>query len=123
MNLLPENVGANKKQLMWLGGLLVVLVVVYFVQRDPSTPATTPATTKVKGPSIARPGAVVPETSSGPKLATRSGKRADDFRPSIKFPEGVDITKIDPTLRTDLLAKLQTALNWVASWTSRLAES
>jgi hypothetical protein len=107
MNLLPENVGANKKQLMWLGGLLVVLVVVYFIQRDPSSPATTPAAPQVKGPLISRPGAVVPETSSGPKLATRSGRRDGDFHPSIKTPEGVDITKIDPTLRTDLLTKLQ----------------
>ncbi len=108
MNLLPENVGANKKQLMWLGGLLVVLAVVYFIQRDPSTPAaTTPAAPQVKGPLIARPGAIVPETSSGPKLATRSGKRDGDFRPSIKLPEGVDVTRIDPRLRTDLLAKLQ----------------
>jgi hypothetical protein len=92
---------------MWLGGLVVVLVVVYFINREPSTPAATQPATSVKLPPIARQQAVVPETSSGPKLATRSGRRADDFRPSIKLPEGIDITKIDPTLKTELLAKLQ----------------
>lgn len=105
MNLIPDKVGANKKQMMWLGGLLVVLVVVYLVQREPSTPAvTTPTTPARVQPSIARE---VQEVSSGPKLATRSGRKADDFRPSLKLPEGTDVTKIDPTLKLALLAKLQ----------------
>jgi hypothetical protein len=109
MNLLPEKIGGSKKQYMWLGGLLVVLVAVYFFNREPSsapvTPTTTVKTTAV--PSIARPGAVNPDASSGPKLATRSGRRNDDFRPSLKLPEGIEVTKIDPTLRLDLLARLQ----------------
>jgi hypothetical protein len=108
MNLIPDKIGGSRKQLMWLGGLVVVLIVVYLMNREPSTPAavTQPATS-VKIPSIARQQAVVPDTSSGPKVATRSGRRADDFRPSIKLPEGIDITKIDPRLKTELLAKLQ----------------
>jgi hypothetical protein len=107
VNLLPEKIGGSKKQYMWLGGLLVVLIGVYFLNREPSSPAT-PATSQTvrTTPSIARPGAIVPD-SSGPKLATRSGRRADDFRPSLKLPEGIDVTKIDPTLKIDLLARLQ----------------
>lgn len=105
MNLIPDKVGANKKQMMWLGGLLVVLAVVYFVQREPSTPTVpTPMTSVRVQPSIARE---AQEVSSGPKLATRSGRKADDFRPSLKLPEGTDVTKIDPTLKLALLAKLQ----------------
>jgi hypothetical protein len=92
---------------MWLGGLLVVLIGVYFLNREPSSPTVTPTTSVRVLPSIARPGAIVPEASNGPKLATRTGRRADDFRPTIKLPEGIDITKIDPTLKTELLAKLQ----------------
>jgi hypothetical protein len=45
--------------------------------------------------------------SSGAKLSTRSGRRDDNFRPSLKLPEGTDVTRIDPTLKTDLLAKLR----------------
>lgn len=108
MNLLPEKIGGSKKQYMWLGGLLLVLVVVYFINRTPSSPTVTPVTSvSTRIPSIARPVPVVPEVSNGPKLATRSGRRADDFRPSLKLPEGIDLTKIDPRLKTELLAKLQ----------------
>lgn len=107
MNLLPDKIGGNRKQYMWLGGLLVVLVGVYFLNRDSSAPATQPAAPARPLPSIARQGPVVPEAPSGPKLATRSGRRVDDFRPSLKLPEGTDVTKIDPTLKVDLLAKLQ----------------
>jgi hypothetical protein len=107
VNLLPEKIGGSKKQYMWLGGLSVVLVGVYFLNKAPSSPTVTPTTSQtVKTPSIARQGPVVPD-SSGPKLATRSARKADDFRPTLKLPEWVDITKIDPTLKIDLLAKLQ----------------
>lgn len=107
MNLLPEKIGGTRKQYMWLGGLVVLLIVVYLVEREPSSPAVTTSTATSGKPSIARQGPLVPEASSGPKLATRSGRRADDFRPSLKLPEGTDVTKIDPTLKIDLLAKLQ----------------
>jgi len=105
MNLLPEKIGGTKKQYMWLGGLVVVLIGVYFMNREPSGPTTTVAR---PAPSIARQGPVVPEVSSnGPKLLTRNGRKADDFRPTYKLPEGTDVTKIDPRLKTELLAKLQ----------------
>jgi hypothetical protein len=104
MNLIPDKMGGSRKQVMWLVGLTVVLAVVYFVQREPSSPsAAAPAKAL---PSIARQGPVVPD-GSGPRLMQRSGRRADDFRPTLKLPEGIDVTKIDPTLRIDLLAKLQ----------------
>lgn len=109
MNLLPESIGGNRKQYMWLGGLSVVLIGVYLLNRTDSGPTVTvtPATTVKTSPSIARPGAIVPENSSGPKLATRSGRRSDEFRPSLKLPEDTDLTKIDPRLKVELLAKLQ----------------
>jgi hypothetical protein len=104
MNLIPDKMGGSRKQVTWLIGLTVVLVVVYLTQREPSSPS---AAAPVKPlPSIARQGGVVPD-GSGPKLAQRSGRRAEDWRPTLKFPEGFDVTKIDPTLRIDLLAKLQ----------------
>jgi hypothetical protein len=104
MNFVPDKLGGSRKQVMWLAGLTVVLVAVYFMEREPSSP--TVAAPAKPLPSIARQGPVVPD-SSGPRLAQRSGRRADDFRPSLKLPEGIDVTKIDPTLKIDLLAKLQ----------------
>jgi hypothetical protein len=104
MNFVPDKLGGSRKQVMWLAGLTVVLVAVYFMEREPSSP-TVAAPVKPL-PSIARQGPVVPD-SSGPRLAQRSGRRADDFRPTLKLPEGIDLTKIDPTLKIELLAKLQ----------------
>jgi hypothetical protein len=106
VNLLPDKIGGSRKQYMWLGGLLVALVAVYFINSTPSGPAPQTPVAKPQ-PSIARLGALVPDATSGPKLATRSGRKADDFRPSLKLPEGTDVTKIDPTLKVELLARLQ----------------
>ena len=108
MRLLPDKMGGSPKQIKILAGLGVLLVVVYFVEREPSgpsTPASSVTARQTKDPSIARQGPVIPD--SGPKLLTRNGRRNDDFRPSIKLPDGVDVTKIDPTLKTELLVKLQ----------------
>ncbi len=39
----------------------------------------------------------------------RGSSPMEDFRPSLKLKEGMDVSRIDPTLRLDLLAKLQQA--------------
>jgi len=31
----------------------------------------------------------------------------DDFRPTLKLPEGMDVSSIDPTLKLDLMAKVR----------------
>jgi hypothetical protein len=105
MNLIPDKMGGSRKQVMWLVGLTVVLVVVYLSQREPSSPTVT-VPVKPAAP-VARQGPAMPESSFGPKMPTRSNRKADDFRPSLKLPDGIDVTKIDPTLKIDLLAKLQ----------------
>jgi hypothetical protein len=73
-----------------------------------STPRTAPLPSAAEGP--AAPGA---PAESGPPLPPRAiaGRgRSDDFHPVLhsKRPEDrVDTSKIDPTLRLDLLAKLE----------------
>jgi hypothetical protein len=106
MNLIPDKIGGNPKQMAWLGGLVVLLAVVYFVQREPSSPTVTPTSTTPSRAQTSIP-REVQEVTSGPKLATRSGRRDDNFHPSLKLPEGMDVTRIDPRLKTELLAKLQ----------------
>jgi hypothetical protein len=118
MKAVPAKVGAQPKQLAILGALVVILVVVYLINRNPSVPesaaASSPAApaTSAVTPGPAGPRAV-PE-SSGPmpmqRASSRSGTSSvDDFRPSLKLPEGTDISRIDPTLKLDLLAKLRGA--------------
>jgi hypothetical protein len=119
MNLLPSKVGAEPKKIAMLGGLLVVLVAVWLLNRSPSSPdapTALPVTAPKSLPDL--PAAVGPRTvpvraaipGQGPRVAQRNagGSGIDDFKPTLKLKEGTDISKIDPSLRTDLIAKLHT---------------
>jgi hypothetical protein len=113
MKLVPAKLGVeNKKKVMWLGGLMAVFVGVLIwnsVSSD-SSPA---------GPTAAAPKAVVAPGGIGPRTATpsimpahRTGRggqtnRTDDFRPTLKLPDNTDVSKIDPTLKLELLARLK----------------
>lgn len=113
MKALPTKVGAQPKQIRILGGLVVVLLVVYLLNRTPSAPDTTPVTAP-------KPVAVAPVTTPGgprqiPSVARSTdrpvrgaSRTGEDFRPSLKLQEGTDVSRIDPTLKLDLLAKLHT---------------
>jgi hypothetical protein len=39
--------------------------------------------------------------------ARRSETAIEDFKPTLKLPEGADVSRIDPTLKLDLMAKLR----------------
>jgi hypothetical protein len=117
MNLIPSQLGAEPKKLAILGGLAVVLVAVYVLNR-PDVPSGVAATS----PTIRNP---VPLESLGPRTrstpnaalmpmpplggtATRRGETAiQDFKPTLKLPDDVDVSRIDPALKLDLLAQLQ----------------
>lgn len=110
MKFVPAGLGAEPKKLAILGVLLVVAGVVYWINSGPSIPeganvSPPPAVNTVAPPTVA------PRTaSSSARPATRGGRpggSADDFRPTLKLPEGLDVSRIDPTLRLDLLGKLR----------------
>ncbi|HLJ47898.1 MAG TPA: hypothetical protein VKU01_17905 [Bryobacteraceae bacterium] len=110
MNLKLSGLGAEPKKLIFLG-ILVVGGGYYVISSMSSSdgPATTPA----------RPGAA---TDASPRVVTRQVSRttranhgvsvrtAEEFHPSMKKNRDdppVDPNTVDPTLRLDLLAKLQ----------------
>ena len=112
MKLVPAKVGADRKRLAILGGLVVLLVVVFFWNRDSSPSALPAAAPSGKGP-FAIP-AVTRAPSRSPAVPQRAGgrgqgRRVEDFRPTLKLKEDVDVTHIDPTLKLDLLARLRNA--------------
>lgn len=116
MKALPAKLGAQRKQVAILGGLVVTLIVVYLINRTPSVPdGAVPSSQTRATPSLPNPlgPRTVPQTPMpGPmpaqRTAARGGARSvEDFRPSLKLKEGTDVSRIDPTLRLDLLAKLQ----------------
>jgi hypothetical protein len=126
MKLAPDKIGGTTKQKIWLGGLVVVLILVWIFNRDSSP---TPAPISSSG-GTAAPGALTPfpGSNAGPRPSTtpqppmpqqrrvqsnsRSGgaggaRVVEDFHPSIKPKEGVDITQFDPTIKLALLAKVK----------------
>ena len=116
MTWLPSKLGAEPKKIAILGGLLAVAGVVYWTQRTPSpdassTPAPVPAAPVAATPPTPNP--LGPRTApSLPMPARRTAGRGEsrtvaDFKPTLKPQEGIDISRIDPTLQLDRLAKLR----------------
>ena len=107
------NLGADRKKLAMLGGLVLIGGYVFYsnVLSGPSTttpshPASTGAHSSAT-PPVAPIYAVKPAPSRRALMASRSN---EEFRPSPKPKrpeERVDPMTIDPTLRVDLLAKVQ----------------
>jgi hypothetical protein len=135
MKLAPSGLGAEPKKLMLLGGLVVVLGVVYWTQdrsdspgqavsanvgsnvaSNLSQPATIPpvkqlperqAPDKEPDKESASPAneAVEPSIQRRAPLGVDSGN--DTFVPSMKPKEDLDVSKIDPRIRLDLLARVR----------------
>jgi hypothetical protein len=108
--------GANEpKKLVLLGllGLAAAYLVYSNVFSGPSNRETPPAAAPASTADVpAVPGASVPAESAqtATPRATAGRGRSDEFHPFVrsKRPEDrIDPTKVDPTLRRDLLAKLQ----------------
>jgi hypothetical protein len=120
MSWLPANLGAERKKVIWLGGLVIAIPVVYFwstyssdspgpaasaprAGADKSSPVGIPLTPAAPA-SRNEPAVMTPQrTARGARGPTAGG----DFRPSLKLPEGTDVSSIDPTLHLGLLAKLR----------------
>ncbi len=137
MKWLPANLGAEPKKIAILGGLVLVLVAVFFLNRDSSSSPTglaveSPGAAVPTQPRAASPLAAVPaepEVSTVPRVrpvetlpmpeqrsaqrsaqsapaaaARRAGNSMQDFRPTLKLPEGTDVSRIDPELHLDAMA-------------------
>ena len=113
MKLAPAGVGAEPKKLAILIGLLLAAGGTYYWMSRPDVPAgvSTSATPAVTTSVVPSPAPSAPRTTAstyGPKTATRRGSSSgDDFRPTLKIPEGFDLSRVDPTLKLDLMAKVR----------------
>jgi hypothetical protein len=121
MSLAPKGIGAEPKKLAILAALLVAAGGTYYWMSRPDAPVgantarasgtAAPAISTAATSSAAPASAPRPASSSyGPRTAPRGGRTsssADDFRPTLKLPDGVDVSRIDPTLKLDLLAKVR----------------
>jgi len=112
--------GAEPKKVAILGGLVVVAVVLFFMNSTPSGPpqqATTATTNARPTAGIRLPAQQVAEVPMGrpvpvaqTRQSSRQGRVLSEFKPSMKpkRPEDrPDPMTVDPTIRVDVLAKLQ----------------
>jgi len=122
MNWVPQGLGAEPKKLAALGGLIVLGAIGYYFSHDsgPDAPPSAPATaTKsiaqepADVPAIPLRSQPSPTVAKRPASGAKSGRllrgqaNVEAFHPSIKPPEGIDLTTIDPTIHFGLLAKLR----------------
>jgi hypothetical protein len=121
MKIAPVKVGGNRKQLLILGGLAVVLIVVWIVNNTDSTPKAATAPTATTGtpvplrpvgntpalPQRGMPQPPMPQRRSATANRGGVGRTVEDFHPTLKLKEGVDVTAIDPTIKLALLAKVK----------------
>ena len=105
---MPTGLGAEPMKMKVLIGLLVAATVAYWYGNSSDTPVTPPSTSKAPSPRAILP-IVEPTPIARPAVrATRAARGGnDDFHPSLKLPDNFDLSKVDPTLRTDLLARVR----------------
>lgn len=97
-------IGAEPKKIGMLAGLLLVAGIVYYVNMG-SDPAA-PTASKRSGVDPVAAVAVPVDTGAPAKRRDPTGRGTiKEFTPTP--PKSVDATKVDPTLRLDLLAKVQ----------------
>jgi hypothetical protein len=131
MKALPKGVGAEPKKLALLGAIVVVGGGVVWMENrsdapvqsvaaSTTLPQTAGSTQPVPGlvpesrPSARTADPVIPlaqrhasGSSSGGGLPSGSSRTMEDFHPSLKVKDDLDVTKIDPRIRQDLLAKVR----------------
>jgi hypothetical protein len=107
----------DRKKVIWLGGTAGVLLLYSLytnVLSGPSTPASAGTTSRPAAASNGAAGDAVAMAEVSPKTGRRSrinGRQtAGEFHPvylATRAENRPDVTRIDPTMRLDLLAKVQ----------------
>jgi hypothetical protein len=109
MKWLPTSVGAEPRKLAILGVLLALAGVVYWMNSGPPVPPGPAGPARPKAATPRADGVPAPKAAVARANAPRLARRAKDdtFTPSLDVPEGVDLTKVDPRLKLDLLARVR----------------
>ncbi len=123
--LIPANLGVEPKRLAFLGVLLAVLGYVFFFNGDDLPPGavatqttaakSAPSSSATSAPSPAASPATAPRkrvVRNGPSARVgRRGAQDQGFEPTLLLDEGVDVTKIDPTLHLAVLDRVRSVGN------------
>jgi hypothetical protein len=116
MNWVPKQLGAEPKKVVALGGLALVLLYFMWSNLFSGGGSSQPSPTQSHAVTPSASVAPAPTAALAPQRRPIVHKSAqsenlEDFKPSMKRARQIatDPTKVDPTLRLDLLAQLQRA--------------
>lgn len=103
---MPTGLGAEPKKVIFLIFLVVLLPVAYWFgnSSDVPTAPSRPASSVPVAPA-GSPAAPIRPPAAKARPPQRGGTA--DFRPTLKLPDDFDLSTVDPTLRTDLLARVR----------------
>jgi hypothetical protein len=113
----PElKLGAEPKKIAFLVALVVIAIGTYFYMSQPDTAQSTSSATPTVRPAAGVPVTLPPGRASIRTLgrgrassqgATGRGITLQEFRPTLKPKDPIDPSRVDPTLRLGLLARLR----------------
>jgi hypothetical protein len=100
------NIGADRRKLIWLGAIVVLGgAFVWYENSDDSSPSSTTVAAPVAAPVVR-----AVRTPTAERRRASAASQANEFQPRLgpRTPEErVDPATVDPTIRLDLLAKVQ----------------
>ena len=99
--------GAEPKQVAFLAGILCIGAYFYFTS-GPDIPPEAKGQQAKRSAGAQPPSSVRQQQPAKAAAVKRASTSLQDFKPSLKPPkEGLDPATVDPSLRSDLLAKVQ----------------
>jgi hypothetical protein len=118
MKIAPTGVGAEPKKLAILGAILVAGGAIYWFENRSDSPVSASVTPPQAIPAVNQPPAkggssrtadpVIPVPQRrAPSAGSPGSAVMEDFHPSMKVKDDLDVSKIDPRIRLDLLAKVR----------------
>ena len=118
MKLVPSGVGAEPKKLAILGAIIVIGGAVYWFQNRSDSPTVSASVTPQTVPAVQTPAQTPIPTAPLPATPPAQQRRtpgvgtslgSEDFHPTLKVKDDVNLNQVDPKIRLDLLAKLRAA--------------
>jgi hypothetical protein len=107
----PEvKLGAEPKKIAALGALLAIAGIVYWIN---SSDSPSPSRTSSARPAAIDPSVPVDRVRTPPRSAVRAfsqqsrGASLQEFKPTLKPKDPIDPSRIDPTLKLNLLSRLR----------------
>jgi hypothetical protein len=104
---MPSGLGAEPKKVAFLLALVAMVPVAWWYGNSDTPTSSSPVAAPRASVPVVPQGMPTPLPAARAKATRAARGGTDDFRPTLNLPDDFDLSKVDPTLRTDLLAKVR----------------